>query len=264
MELLDDFLVRAALAGVGVALATSALGCFVVWRRMAYFGEATAHAAMLGVALAFAAGLPLLPMVLVSSLAMAITVSGLSRRGHAMDTMLGVTAHASLAIGLVAVSLFADVRVDLMSFLFGDILAVSKTDLATIWLGGALIIGFLVWRWNALLTATLNPDLAWSTGLNPDRENMGLTIALAIVVAIAIKIVGVLLIAAMLVIPPAAARPLSSTPERMAIGAAIIGSLSAIGGLMVSFQYDTPTGPSMVCAATAIFFGTNIITALRR
>ena len=264
MTMLDDFLIRAALAGLGVALAAAPLGCFVVWRRMAYFGEATAHAAILGVALALSFSLPILPSVLIAALVMAGTVTVLTGRGYAMDTVLGVMAHSALAIGLVAVTLLADVRLDLMAFLFGDILAVSKVDLAVIWGGALLVLALMVWRWSALLTATLNPDLAYASGLNPRREEVGMTLALAIVVAVAIKVVGVLLIAALLVIPAAAARPLARTPEQMAIGAALIGIASVLGGLWAALMLDTPTGPSIVCTAAALFAALSVFAVLHR
>jgi zinc transport system permease protein len=262
--MLDDFLIRAALAGLGVAVAAAPLGCFVVWRRMAYFGEATAHAAILGVALALAFELPMLPAVLIAALVMASAVSALTGRGHAMDTVLGVLAHSALALGLVAVSLMGDVRLDLMGFLFGDILAVGKPDLAVIWGGVAAVLGLTLWRWSALLMATLNPDLARASGINPRREEFGLTLALALVVAVAIKVVGVLLIAAMLVIPAAAARPLARTPEAMALIAALIGGCAALGGLWAAYWLDTPTGPSIVCTAAVIFVITTGLGQIRR
>ncbi|MCB1364920.1 MAG: metal ABC transporter permease [Rhodobacteraceae bacterium] len=262
--MLDDFLIRAALAGLGVALAAAPLGCFVVWRRMAYFGEATAHAAILGVALSLALALPLLPSVLAAALAMALAVSALTGRGYAMDTVLGVMAHTALAAGLVAVALLGDVRIDLMAFLFGDILAVNRTDLAAIWTGAALVLAATLWRWPALLTATLSPDLARAGGIDPRREELGLTLALAIVVAVAIKVIGVLLIAALLVIPAAAARPLARTPEAMAAGAAVLGAASALGGLWAAWLLDTPAGPSIVCVAAVLFLLTTALGALRR
>jgi len=170
-----------------------------------------------------------------------------------MDTLLGVLAHSSLAFGLVAVSFLQGVRIDLMAYLFGDILAVGRLDLFVIWGGAVLVLGLLWWRWSALLTATLNPDLAYAAGINPRREQLVLTIALALVVAVAIKVVGVLLIAAMLIIPAATARVFSSTPERMAFIATIIGALSAFGGLHLAFALDTPTGPTIVCLAASLF-----------
>ncbi|MCJ7871771.1 iron chelate uptake ABC transporter family permease subunit [Marinovum sp. 2_MG-2023] len=253
MSLLDDFLVRAVLAGIGVALAAAPLGCFVVWRRMAYFGDATAHASILGVALALAFSVSPLIGALVVALVMASCVTALSGRGFAVDTMLGVLAHSSLAFGLVAVSLLDGVRIDLMSYLFGDILAVGRDDLLVIWGGAAAVIGLMVWRWQALLTATLSDELAWAAGFNPKREQMVLTLALALVVAVAIKVVGVLLIAAMLIIPAAAARPLSHTPERMAAIAALVGAGAVIGGMQLALTLDSPTGPTIVCCAALLF-----------
>lgn len=251
--MLDDFLTRAALAGTGLALATGPLGSFVVWRRMAYFGDATAHAAILGVALALATDLPVVAGTLTVALAMALTVATLAARGWAMDTTLGVLAHSALAFGLVAVSFVPGARTDLSAWLFGDILAVSRTDLLLIWGGAALVTALLAWRWQALLTATLNEDLAHASGLDPARERLILTLALAIVVAVAIKVVGALLIAAMLIIPAAAARGLSRTPERMALLATAIGAASALAGLQLSLWQDTPAGPSIITAAAAIF-----------
>ena len=264
MTFLDDFIIRAALAGLGVAVAAAPLGCFVVWRRMAYFGEATAHAAILGVALSLAFSLPVFAGVLAAALLMALTVSTLSGRGYAMDTLLGVLAHSSLAAGLVAVSFLTGVRVDLMAYLFGDILAVSRGDLAVIWGGAAIVTALVTWRWSALLTATLNPDLAYSSGIDPRREQLILTLALAVVVAVAIKVVGALLIAAMLIVPAAAARPFSRTPEAMALVAVVIGALSALGGLAASWRFDTPTGPTIVCVAALLFVGSVIVAPLRR
>ncbi|MGJ8603094.1 MAG: metal ABC transporter permease [Marivita sp.] len=257
--MLDDFMMRATLAGVGVAFAAAPLGCFVVWRRMAYFGDATAHAAILGVALSLALDMSIFPGALAIALVMAVTVTVLAGRGYAMDTLLGVLAHSALAFGLVAVSFLSGVRIDLMAYLFGDILAVSTTDLAVIWGGALLVIGLIAWRWSALLMATLNEDLAYANGLDPRREQLVLTVSLAITVAVAIKVVGVLLIAAMLIIPAAAARSLSRTPEAMALIAAALGAVSAVAGLRAAYIFDTPAGPSIVCVAAILFGCFNLI-----
>ena len=261
--MLDDFLVRAGLAGVGLSLATGPLGAFVVWRRMAYFGDATAHAAILGVALALATDLPVAAGTLVVALAMAVTVAGLAARGWALDTTLGVMAHSALAFGLVAVSFLPQVRTDLSAWLFGDILAVSKADLGLIWGGAALIAALLAWRWQALLAATLNEDLAHSAGIRPERERLVLVIALALVVAVALKVVGALLISAMLIIPAAAARGLARSPEGMALGAVAVGAFSALAGLRLSLWQDTPAGPSMVVAAAAVFAASALFGRMR-
>ncbi|MGR3380450.1 metal ABC transporter permease [Roseovarius indicus] len=262
--MLDDFMMRATLAGLGVACAAAPLGSFVVWRRMAYFGDATAHAAVLGVALSLALQISVFAGAMAVALAMALTVTLLSGRGYAMDTLLGVLAHSALAFGLVAVSFLSGIRIDLMAYLFGDILAVSRTDLAVIWGGAAVVVGLIGWRWSGLLTSTLNEDLAYASGIDPRREKLILTLALAITVAVAIKVVGVLLIAAMLIIPAAAARPLSRTPESMALTAAVIGAASAVVGLRAAYVFDTPAGPSIVCVAALIFAGTSVMSSVLR
>jgi zinc transport system permease protein len=251
--MLDDFLLRAAIAGVGIAVAAGPLGSFVVWRRMAYFGDATAHAAILGVALALILSVPVTLGTLVVALAMAGAVSWLSTKGHAMDATLGVLSHSALALGIVAISFVPGVRVDLSAFLFGDILAVTKPDLVVIWGGALFVLALLVWRWSRLLTATLSRELAAASGINADREGLVLTLALAVVVAVALKVVGALLIAALLIIPAAAARGLVRTPEAMAVGAVAIGAASALAGLWASLQFDTPAGPSIVVAAAGLF-----------
>ena len=261
---LESFMVRAVLAGIGVALAAAPLGCFVVWRRMAYFGDATAHASILGVALALAIDLPVFAGALIVALAVAVMVSALGGRGHSADTLLGVAAHSALAFGLVAVSFLPTVRIDPMAYLFGDILAVSRVDLAIIWGGGAAAVALVLWRWQALLTATLGEDLARASGIEPRRERLVLTLAMALVVAVAIKVVGALMIAALLVIPAAAARRFAVTPERMAALAALIGVGSAAGGLGAAWRLDTPAGPSIVAVAACLFALSLAVAALRR
>ena len=253
MTMLDDFLIRAGLAAIGLSLATGPLGALVVWRRMAYFGDATSHAAILGVALALATDLPVGVGTLVVALAMAVTVASLAARGWAMDTTLGVLAHSALAFGLVAVSFIHGVRTDLSAYLFGDILAVTRVELGLVWLGSLAVLALLAWRWQALLTATLSEDLAHAAGIKPERERLVLVLALALVVAVALKVVGALLIAAMLIIPAATARGLSRTPEAMAAIATLAGAIAGIGGLGLSLWQDTPTGPSIVVVAALMF-----------
>lgn len=260
----DDFLVRAGLAAVGVACAAAPLGSVVVWRRMAFFGDATAHAAILGVALALAFEVPVFAGTLLVALVMALAVARLTGRDLASDMVLGVLSHSALAFGLVAVSFVPGARLDLSSYLFGDILAVGLSDLAIIWGGAVVIVGLMAWRWQALLITTLSPDLSVAAGLSPQRERYILILALALVVAVAIKVVGVLLIGALLVIPPATARSFAQTPEQMALGAAAIGATSALGGLWVAWELDTPAGPSIVCVAAVFFLASLVLSSRSR
>lgn len=251
--MLDDFLVRALLAGLGLAIAAGPLGCFVVWRRMAYFGDSVAHAAILGVALSFAFGVSIYLGTLTVAIAMALLVSTLTGRGQAMDTVLGVAAHSALALGIVAASFVSGLRVDLTAFLFGDILAVGRGDLVWIWAGSLLVLGLVVWRWQRLISATVNEELALAAGIDTRLERLILSVALALVVAVSIRIVGALLISAMLIVPAAASRVWSRTPEQMAVIATGLAAVSVVAGLGASLRLDSPAGPSIVVAA-AVFF----------
>ncbi|MGV3693931.1 MAG: metal ABC transporter permease [Paracoccus marcusii] len=259
--MLDDFFMRAVLAGLGLALVAGPLGSFVVWRRMAYFGDSTAHAAILGVAMALAFEVSIYAGTLAVAVAMACLVSALVTRGQAMDTILGVLSHSALAVGLVAISFVPAARSDLSSYLFGDILAVGRADLVLIWTGAALVLAVLALRWQRLVTSSLNEELAMAAGIDPRVERLVLSLALAVVVALAIRVVGSLLISAMLIVPAAAARTWARTPERMAAGAALIAAASVILGLWASLRLDTPAGPSIVTAASIFFV---VSQALRR
>lgn len=256
--LLDDFLLRAALAGIGVALVAGPLGCFVIWRRMAYFGDTVAHAALLGVALALAFDAGVIPAVLGVALVVALAVALGTGRRYAADTLLGVLAHGALAVGLVVLSFLPGGRGDLSAWLFGDILAVDRNDLALIW-GAAGLAGLgLALGWTRLVNSTLNEELAAAEGGDPARDRLLLTLVLALLVAAALKVVGALLITAMLILPAAAARPLARTPEAMALAAALLGAAAALGGLGLAWTADSPAGPSMVVAALGLFLFTNL------
>lgn len=251
--MLDDFLVRSGLAAVGLCVATGPLGAFVVWRRMAYFGDATAHAAILGVALALLFSLPITLGTLIVAVAMALTVTWLMARGETPDSGLGVLSFGALSAGLVAISFAPGVRVDLASYLFGDILAVTRSDLVLVWCGALVVAGVIVWRWSKLLLSSLSRDLAAAAGLNPTREGLILSMGIALVVAVSLKIVGALLVSAMLIIPAMAARQVAHRPVQMAIGAVLVGWAASGGGLYASLKLDTPAGPSIIVTAALIF-----------
>ena len=252
--MLDDFFTRAILAGIGVALVAGPLGCFIVWRRLAYFGDTLSHAALLGVALAFLFEINITLAVFGISACVSIALMLLQKRASlSADALLGLLAHSALALGLVVLAFMTWVRMDLMGFLFGDILAVSKADIAVIWLGGAVVLAILAAIWKPLFAATVNRELAEAEGMNPERANIIFMLLMAAVIAISMKIVGVLLITAMLIIPAAAARRFATGPEQMALMAAGIGAISVISGLFGSLEWDTPAGPSIVVAALGLF-----------
>ncbi len=252
--MLDDFFTRALLAGIGMAIVAGPLGCFIIWRRLAYFGDTLAHAALLGVALAFLLEVNITLAVFAVALLVSLALLALERRAAiSADALLGILSHGSLALGLVVLSTMAWLRVDLMGLLFGDILSVSRLDVAMIWIGGAVVLAVLAFIWRPLFAVTVSPDLAEAEGMNAARANLVFMVLMAIVIAIAMKIVGVLLITAMLVIPAATARRFASGPEQMAVLAAVFGVASVCLGLGASRLWDPQSGPAIVVAALCLF-----------
>ena len=252
--MLDDFFVRALLAGIGMAAVAGPLGCFIVWRRLAYYGDTLAHAALLGVALAFLLEINITLAVFAVALFVSLALLALERRaGLSADALLGILSHSALALGLVVISTMAWLRVDLMGLLFGDILSVSRIDVAMIWIGGAAVLAILALIWRPLFAATVSPELAEAEGMNVTRANLVFMVLMAIVIAIAMKVVGVLLITAMLVIPAATARRFATGPEQMAILAALFGVVSVCLGLGASRLWDPQSGPAIVVAALCLF-----------
>ena len=252
--MLDDFFIRALVAGIGLALTAGPLGCFVVWRRMAYFGDTMAHSALLGVALSLLMDFNLLLSVFIVAATVSILLLLLQKRGTlSTDALLGILSHATLAIGLVMVSFMTWVRIDLVGFLFGDILAVSRADVDLVWGGGILVTFAIIWMWRPLIASTVNPELAEAEGMQPEKTRLVFMLLMALVIAIAMKIVGILLITSLLIIPAAAAQRHARTPEQMAGGASVLGLLAVCGGLALSWFEDTPAGPSIVVCAAALF-----------
>ena len=248
--MLDDFFIRAVIGGIGVALVAGPLGCFIIWRRLAYFGDTLSHSALLGVALALLLELNITFTVFIISVGVAMFLLVLRRQARlSSDALLGLLAHSTLAVGLVVLAFMTWVRVDLMGFLFGDILAINKIDIAIIWVGGLVVLAALALIWKPLFAATVSHEIAVAEGLQPDRANFFFMVLMAAVIAISMKIVGVLLITALLIIPAATARRFAATPEIMAIMASMIGGVSVLIGLEGSLHWDTPAGPSIVVAA---------------
>ena len=250
----DDFFIRALVAGIGVAIVTGPLGCFVVWRRLSYFGDTLAHSALLGVTMAYSFQFNIaISVFLISSLIALILIKLQKRTNLPGDALLGLLAHSSLAVGLVVIGFLTFIRFDIMGLLFGDILAVNVTDLLIIWFGGGLILLVLKIIWKPLFASTVNYELAEAEGLNPDRAKAIFTILMAALIAISIKMVGRLLITGMLIIPAAMARNLSDSPFKMVLFSIIGGLLSVLIGLFSSLEFNTPSGPSIIAAALFLF-----------
>ena len=250
----DDFFIRALIAGVGIAIIAGPLGCLVIWRRLSYFGDTLSHSALLGVTLAYAFSINITLSVFVISSIVAILLINLQKRTKlAGDSLLGLLAHSTLAIGLVLIGFLSSIRFDLMGLLFGDILAVTTEDIALVWIGGILILGILYYIWKSIFSATVNYDLAAAEGMRPEISNFIFTLLLAAVIALSIKMIGALLITGLLLIPAAIARNLSNSPKQMIIISVLAGIASVVIGLFTSLELNTSSGPSIIVASLALF-----------
>ncbi|OOF16061.1 MULTISPECIES: zinc ABC transporter permease subunit ZnuB [unclassified Salinivibrio] len=255
-----EFLMAPILGGVLIAAIAGPLGSFVVWRRMAYFGDTLAHASLLGLAVGFLLQIDLNLALIATCLLLAIVLVGLQRQHLvATDTLLGILAHSALSLGLVAVSFLDTVRVDLMAYLFGDLLAVTYTDLTWLAIGACFTFAVMAYYWEPLLSMTVSEELAQVEGIDVERLRLLLMLLIGLVIALAMKFVGALIITSMLIIPAATARRLSATPEQMASLSSLIGMGAVFLGMAGSWFYDTPAGPSVVVAAAGVFMLSQLI-----
>ena len=251
---MPDILFYALISGYGIAVLSAPLGCLVIWRKMAYFGDTLAHSALLGVSLGLILDININLAVIFNSLAIAsILVVFQEKQRMASDTLLGILAHSSLSIGLVAVSFSDNIRVDMMSYLFGDLLATGPSDLMWIYGGGAFVLTTLALLWKPLLSISIHAELAQVEGISVARYRLLLTLIMALVIAVSMKIVGVLLITSLMIIPAATAHRFAKTPEQMVIFAAVFGIFSVSGGLTMSWYFDSPVGPSVVTVSFILF-----------
>ena len=254
----DDFFARALIAGIGVAIVTGPLGCFVIWRRLSYFGDTLSHSALIGVTIAFSFSINISLSVFIVSSIIALLLLSLQKRTQLPgDALLGLLAHSSIAVGLVLIGYLTFIRFDIMGLLFGDILSVTINDIYIIWFGGAIILIILYLIWRSLFAATVNYDLAAAEGMNPDRSNIIFTLLLAGVIGISIKMIGVLLITGLLLIPSALARNLSSNPSQMVLLSIVAGVISVVLGLFASLEINSASGPSIIVVALVLFILSN-------
>lgn len=249
------------LGGIGVALVAGPLGALMVWRRLAYLGDTLSHSGLLGITLALALHWDLTLGVCLIAVLVALLLLGLQTRVLVgRDTLLGLLSHTTLAVGLLVLAALDNVRVDVLGFLYGDILAITWRDVATIYVGGALVFSVLAVLWQKMLRVTVHAELAQVEGVDTKKVEAAYILLLAIVVAIAIKIVGVLLITALLLVPAATARRFAKTPEQMAFFASFFGMLAVVAGIFVSHFWDCPTGPAIVVSAAFLL----VISSLYR
>lgn len=250
--MIDPFLLRALAAGLGLAVVAAPLGCVVVWRRMAYFGETIATACLLGIAAGLALHADPTLAVILTALLVAGLLSALQRQTAVpADSLLGLLHHTALAAGVVATTRLRTPGVDLTGYLFGDVLAVSNVDLAGIGVGGAAVLAALAFLWDPLIRVSVHEELAAAEGVPTGRVRLAVTVLIAVTVALAMKVAGALLAIAFLVVPAVAARPWASSAGSMALIAALIAAASVLAGLALSAAYDVPAGPAIVLVMSA-------------
>lgn len=256
---MDEFLVRALIAGSLVAATAGLLGVFIVWRRMAFFGDTLSHSALLGVALGILLNIGFMIGVVVSTLLVGLILYSFQKQKRVSnDALLGILAHGGLSLGLIALSFVQTQNINIEEWLFGDVLSVSWQDVLIIASIMLLVVVIMRWLWRPLLTLTVHDELAKVEGINTNLVNLCFVLVVALLVATAMQVVGALLITALLIIPATAARNFAKTPEQMAFIAAIIGVISVICGVTASAWYDLPTGPSIVMASTVLFFTSHL------
>lgn len=258
--MLDDFYIRSMLAGVLVALLAAPFGCFVVWRRMAYFGDTMAHSALLGITVALLLDIHVNIGIFVIAVVTALAMVVLQKRSDlSNDTLLGILSHSSLALGLISIGFMSGNNVDILSYLFGDVLSVGQQDVLIIAATTVIAVAILVYIWKPLLASTVNEELAVAEGGKPQQVQLIYLLLLAAVIAVTVRIIGVLLITALLVIPAATARRFATSPEGMAVLASLIGATTVIAGLAASLQWDTAAGPSIAVATLIMFIASSAI-----
>lgn len=250
----EPFIIKAIIAGIGIAAFTGALGCFIVWKRMAYFGDSLAHSSLLGIALGIAVSISMNISIIFISLCFALLLLCLQKKEFLpSDSILGILTHAALSFGIISLSLTESQNLDIHSFLFGDILTVNTQDIYWIYAVAVIIIGIIVLNFKTLVLTTINEDLAKADKINTERQKLLIIFLTTLAVSASIKIVGALLITAMLIVPASCARFISRSPKSMAINSSIIAMISVIGGFAFSINFDVPTGAAIVASSVCLF-----------
>ncbi len=252
---LEPFVLQALAIALGVAIIAGSLGCFVIWRKMSYYSDALSHSALLGVAIGIALGVGITGGLLILILIFSVVLFLLERNGLlGNDTILGLLSHLSLALGVVILGLLDVPSVDLLHYLFGDLLSSNSNDLLWVYMVAALVLTSLVLFWQPLLLLTLNQDLAKAEGVSVNLYHIGFIGLIALSVAVCVQTVGVLLMTALLIMPAAIARIWSSSAKQMFVLSIGFAMFSAIAGLALSIFYDVVSAPAIVLVLGVLFF----------
>jgi zinc transport system permease protein len=260
---MDDLMVRAIVAASLVGALAGMLGSFVLWKRMAYMGDAMGHASLLGVVLGLMLGILPVSMVLAVAIAVGMLLSLLHKdKRLPFDALLGVVSTGGLAAGLLLYSTLPTRQVDLYGYLFGDVLAVSQTQIYLLMAALVVQSAFIISQWRSLVRMIMHGEIAHVEDVPVAMLQTALTVMIAVTVALALQVVGMLLITAMLVVPPLAARMLSTSPAQMVFCSIGIALAASAGGVWLSYAQNLSTGPSIVAAAVMLFIASLIFGRL--
>ncbi|WP_425619516.1 metal ABC transporter permease [Buchnera aphidicola] len=248
------------LTGVILSLTTAALGSFVLWRRIASFGDTLSHSSILGIAISIIFNINSFFSLFLLMSILAIILAWLETLlPFAIDTILNIISHSTLSLGIILMSIISNNhRIDVTHYLFGDLLAVTKYDLIIIVINSIIILSILYYYWNYILSATINEELAQADGINIFYARLIIMLIIALNISISIKFVGALLITSLLIIPPATAQHFSNSPENMVIISILVSIISVTGGIIFSFYAHTPTSPSIVLFSSFLCLISNI------
>jgi manganese/iron transport system permease protein len=259
-----DFFVRALVASALVGVACAVIGSFVVLKGMSFIGDAVSHAAFPGIVIAYMLGLPIIIGGAIASIVTALGIGALTRRsGLRSDSIIGVLFAGMFALGVALFSSIPNYVGDLFHFLFGDVLGISVSDLLALSLLVLILLVVVRVLWKELLFATFDPLGAGAAGLPVRRLDDLLLILIAVTIVISLQAVGIVLVVAMITTPAATAQMLVQRFGKMISTAALIGVVSAVAGLYLSYAFDLASGAAIVLVETALFLLVLLLTSLR-
>lgn len=249
------FMQRALIAGAILAVLLAALGVFATLRKMAFFGDGIAHSSLAGIAIAVIGGFAPLPVALVWAVVVALLIWRLEKSSRLpSDTVIGIFFTASMALGVVLMSFTRGYQPELLSFLFGSILSVKPSDILVIAVASLAVAAWLIPSFNKLAYICLAEDNATIAGLNVRFHTAAFYVALAAATVLGVKIVGIVLVSALIILPPAAARLMTRSLHGYLAASLVLAEAIMISGVVLSYRYDLPTGATVVLVGTAVFF----------
>lgn len=249
------FMQRALIAGIALGLVLPFLGVFVTLRRMSFFGDGIAHATLAGIAIGIAAGLSPFAMALCIGILFGIAVFLLERKTNiSSDALIGVLFAGGLAFGIVLISRQRGYQPELLSFLFGSILSIGVQDLVLITAVAAVIFVFLVKVLRQFTLLALDRDAAWLSGVRTELMDFMFYVTVSVTIVLGVKLLGIILVSALLIIPPTIAKMIVPSFRALVIGSIVAGEVLIVAGLMLSYLLDTPSGATIVLAGVVAFF----------